>query len=208
MEEYKTLGSPLGENQGRNTKSPNFEGFFNENIHIKTEEEHNSSLEIESDSKLVKSENLDNETTHYKCGICSKDFKIFGDYRVHRKQHFVEKRTCKVCQIVCQSISKLEIHMNSHLGLKPYKCTICDKNFVSDNQLKLHGRCHSDEKRYSCKKCSKAFRHLGSLRSHMVIHNNIKEFQCKVRPQRAPNKGYLSDVTQSRPISNRDSVSV
>lgn len=35
---------------------------------------------------------LENNTTVYKCQLCEKVFKVFVEYRTHKKNHFIEKR--------------------------------------------------------------------------------------------------------------------
>lgn len=36
---------------------------------------------------------LENNSTVYRCQICNEVFKVFAEYRSHKKQHFIEKRT-------------------------------------------------------------------------------------------------------------------
>lgn len=121
-----------------------------------------------------------NGSIAYKCKICGEHFSILTAYKEHRRQHFVSRRTCKMCQTVCQSLDKLEIHTNIHLGVRPYKCKECSKSFISRHHLKLHQRCHTTERKYSCTKCSETFKYLDALRRHTLQHNNIKEYRCKV----------------------------
>lgn len=88
---------------------------------------------------------------------------------------------CKICNIVCQGISKLEDHLNKHWGLKPFKCDVCNKSFISKHQVKLHKKTHNKEKNYKCSKCDKAFTNTGSLRSHQLVHaEKTTEVKCKV----------------------------
>nr|CAI5869090.1 unnamed protein product [Callosobruchus analis] len=124
---------------------------------------------------------LANNATAYKCQMCDEIFLKFPEYKIHKKNHYIEKRRCKICNIVCQSIGKLADHLNKHLGLRPFKCDECDKSFVSKHHVKLHKRCHSTEKIFKCTKCEKAFKNRMSLRSHLIVHyEKIKEFICKV----------------------------
>jgi KRAB domain-containing zinc finger protein len=44
----------------------------------------------------------------------------------------------------------LDIHLQIHIGEKPYKCSVCDKVFAQANQLHAHIRRHTGEKPYTC----------------------------------------------------------
>ncbi|CAH1993701.1 unnamed protein product [Acanthoscelides obtectus] len=158
---------------------------------IKEEVEDNYELlpsDLEKDVKEINKQDENINTgkaplanTSYKCQICNEIFLKFPEYRIHKKNHSIEKRRCHICNIVCQNISKLRDHINKHLGLKPFKCDQCDKCFISKHHVKLHKRCHSTEKIFKCTKCEKAFKNQMSLRSHLVVHyEKIKEFICKV----------------------------
>lgn len=50
---------------------------------------------------------VENETTVYKCQDCDEVFQKFADYKFHRAQHSIERRTCKICHLLCQGITKV-----------------------------------------------------------------------------------------------------
>ncbi|CAH1116216.1 unnamed protein product [Phaedon cochleariae] len=133
-------------------------------------------IKLENDSK-----NFSLNSTDYKCEVCGEIFIKYAEFKVHRKNHYLEKRKCHICNITLQSIGKLQEHVYKHLGMKPFSCDECGKSFISKNHVKLHKRCHNKEKTFQCSKCDKAFRNSGSLRSHQLVHaEKVQEFICKV----------------------------
>ncbi|XP_044759904.1 zinc finger protein 58-like [Coccinella septempunctata] len=159
--------------------------YENTNTKVKIEKEWpelESTLSSEgpqaNDSKIIK---LEGNTTQYRCGICEFISDTFYEMREHKKLHNIEKRTCAMCGMVCQSIGKLEVHQNAHFGIKPCVCDQCGKSYSSSTQLKIHKRIHTDEKRYKCNQCDEAFRYNGTLRSHIrMTHTKILLTTCKV----------------------------
>ncbi|XP_057665852.1 zinc finger protein draculin-like [Diorhabda carinulata] len=153
--------------------SDNIVDIHEENLNISFEE-----LNALNDDFTI----IENETTVYKCQICGDIFIKYQEYRLHKKNHYIEKRRCHICHKVQQSLGVLEEHVNKHLGLKPYKCEECDKCFASKNHLSLHKRCHNTSEIYKCAKCGKEFRTSASLRSHRFVHYEkiIEDFKCKV----------------------------
>ncbi|KAG5871593.1 hypothetical protein JTB14_022697 [Gonioctena quinquepunctata] len=124
---------------------------------------------------------VENNTTSYKCQMCDAVFLKFPEYNVHKKNHFMEKRRCKICNVTLKSISKLQDHLYKHLNMKPFSCDECGKSFLSKHHVKLHQKCHNTEKTFQCTKCDKAFKNKGSLRSHQLVHvERVQEFICKV----------------------------
>jgi len=77
---------------------------------------------------------------------------------------------------------KLEEHISSHTGDRPFICTEpgCDKSFVRKAHLQRHALSHSDERPFSCSTCSSSFKVLSNLRKHEKIHAGKKPYSCHV----------------------------
>ncbi|XP_022111953.1 uncharacterized protein LOC110991094 [Acanthaster planci] len=85
---------------------------------------------------------------------------------------------CSLCPRAFVSSTKLQLHMLTHMGLKPYKCSHCGKQFSDPSNLRIHSRIHTEEKRFICDICQKAFRQKIHLISHMTTHTGEKRLKC------------------------------
>ena len=80
------------------------------------------------------------------CELCVKSFKnSFHLERHHKKVHTSDdekphKCSHAGCMRAFMNVGSLESHMNSHLGLKPYKCTVCETRFQNPSNRSAHMR--------------------------------------------------------------------
>ncbi|KAL2154030.1 hypothetical protein VTH82DRAFT_2706 [Thermothelomyces myriococcoides] len=66
--------------------------------------------------------------------------------------------------------SKIERHMQTHIGHKPHICPTCNKGFSAKQALTQHMFIHSNEKPLICNICNKAFRYPSALRCDRNFH--------------------------------------
>ena len=86
---------------------------------------------------------------------------------------------CSICHKRFTQTTHLDVHMRSHMGVKPYKCEYCDKRFTQGGNLRTHMRLHTGEKPFKCDICGKDFSRKGNLQAHLLTHENYKPFVCK-----------------------------
>ena len=87
---------------------------------------------------------------------------------------------CKYCKKQFSQTTHLEVHVRSHVGLKPYKCEHCGKSFTQGGNLRTHIRLHTGEQPFQCEICTKRFSRKGNLQAHMLTHDKSKPFPCKL----------------------------
>jgi len=86
----------------------------------------------------------------------------------------VKAYRCEICAKMFATSYKLNRHMYSHTGLRPYSCLwpACHKQFNDNYHLKRHMLTHTGEKPYVCQSigCTKRFARPEDLRHHQKSH--------------------------------------
>ncbi|GMS90322.1 hypothetical protein PENTCL1PPCAC_12497, partial [Pristionchus entomophagus] len=117
----------------------------------------------------------------YRCEICSRVFErktslIGHTTSAHRNMLSTKsvkaKFPCKVCSYRAVSRCALEVHMCTHTGERPHKCTIgeCSGSFTSSPALKNHFREVHKLKPFHCSICGEMFDFLCQLTRHKAAH--------------------------------------
>lgn len=83
------------------------------------------------------------------------------------------KFSCPDCGEGFVNNARLEEHIRTHPGLRPYRCSRCGKGFLTAGNKYRHERQSSDcaasstePRPYSCFKCGKAFSTIGNKDRH------------------------------------------
>ncbi|XP_066291645.1 transcription factor E4F1-like isoform X1 [Branchiostoma lanceolatum] len=82
------------------------------------------------------------------------------------------------CNRSFRGSSYLKLHLRSHTGERPFKCSMCEGHFVSRDSLKRHIVTHTDERRYKCGECGKLYKRISHVKEHLRVHCPDKPFQC------------------------------
>ncbi|XP_045598536.1 longitudinals lacking protein, isoforms H/M/V isoform X21 [Procambarus clarkii] len=97
-------------------------------------------------------------------------------------------RTCPVCERHFDSRAKLEIHIRTHTGERPFACSHCPYQACQMSTLTSHMRTHTGEKPFQCPFCSHRARQRGSLNKHIrVVHSALIHDRGNIWPENIPN---------------------
>ncbi|KAM9341553.1 zinc finger protein 711-like [Symphorus nematophorus] len=147
----------------------------------------------------------------YSCAMCCKTFR----QKIHLKNHLTSAKTCSIsagtekqqtetcyatskqqrinsshdchtCLKGFPSLSKLQRHMMTHTGQRPFGCDMCGKRFRQKTHLRVHFRTHlwhemvhTGLKPFHCLACGKAFRQAIHLKNHERTHHERKPSKQK-----------------------------
>lgn len=120
---------------------------------------------------------------------------------VSKKQENTTKsrHVCTTCSKSFNTPGKLNQHMYSHTGEKPFVCSHCSKAFSSKFKLVRHILIHSDLRQYRCTICEKTFHRKDHLKNHSKVHSPVKRrFKCD---REDCNKEYSSILSYRKHIA-------
>ncbi|XP_034043633.1 zinc finger protein 546-like [Thalassophryne amazonica] len=114
------------------------------------------------------------QVTHT-CSVCGKDFPYASKLQRHLRTHSGERPfPCTMCEKRFPEKGLLLIHERVHTGEKPFPCTFCEKRFASQGELRLHRRTHTGERPYHCSICPKSFSRHWHLKTHLdAMHSEV-----------------------------------
>ena len=118
-------------------------------------------------------------TNQHQCHICNKIFSNRNNLKIHIQtiHHKILPFKCSYpgCNKNYPNNSRYEVHMRTHLGIKPFKCSLCDKQFNESGNLKAHYLKHETTRKFTCSFCEKAYKSKGHLKEHVdIVHKQLR----------------------------------
>jgi KRAB domain-containing zinc finger protein len=120
----------------------------------------------------------------FKCRFCDGVMSKHS-YNKHMARHLAtdDDLTCEYCGKKLADKTSLAIHITTHTGDRPFKCSQegCTQSFINKNLLNRHLRFHGIEiETFSCTICNKTVASKYHLKFHMKTHKSLVECQlCK-----------------------------
>lgn len=79
--------------------------------------------------------------------------------------------TCRFCGRHFVSCSSLNVHILTHTGEKPFKCSVCNTAFRRKEHLTRHHNTHTGEKNFICPVCDLSFTRKDHCQKHQRSHH-------------------------------------
>ncbi|CAG9533759.1 unnamed protein product [Cercopithifilaria johnstoni] len=113
--------------------------------------------------------------------VASNSFPMDQKIKTHRKRALIIR--CQECGLLLKHPSKIQAHMRTHTGERPFECALCGMRFATANPLRVHfRRAHTGEKPFECTwKCGRRFVSVSARNEHeRIVHAGIKRYRCSI----------------------------
>ncbi|KRZ55572.1 Myoneurin [Trichinella nativa] len=104
--------------------------------------------------------------------------RILFEHRTHFSME--TNRFCQLCNKQFSTSYQYKMHMNIHLGIKPFVCEICGSRFNNVGTRHNHMRRHSNASPFACPLCEKTFAWELSLKEHLQSHANHGDIKASM----------------------------
>ncbi|KRX60671.1 Myoneurin [Trichinella sp. T9] len=113
--------------------------------------------------------------------------RILLEHRIHFSME--TNRFCQLCNKQFSTSYQYKMHMNIHLGIKPFVCEICGSRFNNVGTRHNHMRRHSNASPFACPLCEKTFAWELSLKEHLQSHANHGDIKASMQKRQCrPNR--------------------
>ena len=120
----------------------------------------------------------DREKKH-RCHICGRGYIRNFRLNEHLRTHRGERPyVCPECGSAFTTKCGLKTHLVIHSDVRPYACDTCGQTFKTSRKLSQHQTYHSDQRPHRCDECGGRFKYKRDLGSHKKIHTGVKPFSC------------------------------
>lgn len=118
------------------------------------------------------------------------------DHSNYYSSHKSIRHVCAYCQKIFKSNGKLNSHVYSHTGERPFDCNHCGKAFSSKFKLVRHLLIHSEIRKFVCQICDRTFLRNDHLKNHYKVHDPQKKmYKC---PKENCDKEYSSPMSHKK----------
>ena len=119
------------------------------------------------------------ENKPFSCQECGKGFMLEENLEVHFQTHSgIRPFPCTKCKKGFNLKRNLELHMEIHTHGKPYIWWGYGRGFIKKEPTEIPAAVHTNDLPLTCSQCGKSCSSKGDLDAHQRIHTRRKPFEC------------------------------